>query len=57
MDQSKCKIVFKEDNIERPKVLWGSYKDLGDFIEVLTTDGNKFTVNKKAIIFIKEGGY
>jgi len=56
MKQNKCKIVFKEDEIERPKVLWGIYKDLGDFIEVITTEGNKFTVNKKAIIFIKEGG-
>jgi hypothetical protein len=60
MNKSKkpvLKVVFKEDEYEKPKVLFGYVTDKGDFIEVMTTNGYLFTVNKKNIVFTKEGGY
>ena len=53
----KSKVVFKENNIERSKVVWGQTKDQGDFLEVTTDDGTKFTINKRHIVYIKQGGY
>ena len=51
------KVVFREaDDLERPKVVWGTVKDLGDFIEVITKENNKFTINKRYLVFIKERG-
>lgn len=58
MNKTKIeKIVFKETEFDKPKVLFGSVKDDGDFIVVNTTNGNTFTINKKNLIFRKEGGY
>jgi hypothetical protein len=51
------KVVFKEDEYSRAKVLYGTVKEIdNDFIEVITTQGNVFTINKKNLIFRKAGG-
>lgn len=50
------KVVFKEE--DRTKAVFGQVKDLDDgFIQVTTTKGSIFTINKSCIVFIKEGGY
>ena len=51
------KVVFKEvDTPNRSKALFGTVRDLGDFLEVNTKKGI-FTINKQYIVFIKEGDY
>ena len=57
MNKIKEKIVFKEDELSRSKVLYGIVIEEDDlFIKVRTVDNNIFTVNKKYIIFRKVGG-
>lgn len=51
------KVVFKEADEERSKAIFGYVTDKDDFIEVVTTKGATFTINKKYIVFIKEGNY
>ena len=51
------KIVFKEEEYSKPKVLFGKVTDKGNFIEVVTTRGNTFIINKDYLIFRKAGGY
>ena len=52
------KVVFREaGESERSKAVFGTVVDKGDFLEVSTTKGAIFTINKKMIVFIKEGGY
>ena len=52
------KVVFREaDAPEHSKALFGTVKDMGDVLEVTTTKGYVFSINKKYIVFIKEGDY
>ncbi len=52
------KVVFRETEDSRPKVLFCYIlKDADGFVEVRTTDGNTFLINKNNIIFTKEGCY
>lgn len=52
------KIVFKEANDSRPKVLFGRVKDLNDgFILVTNQMGDEFTINKNSVVFIRTGDY
>ena len=61
MNESKKqlqKVVFNElPDDPRPKVLFGYVTDKGDFIEVITTQNKTFVINKKFLIFTREGGY
>jgi hypothetical protein len=50
------KVVFNEAD-GKSKAVFGYLEDLGDFVQVTTTRGNIFKINKSAIVFIKEGGY
>ena len=54
MERQK-KVVF-EDAGEN-KVAYGTVKDLGDFLEVTNAKGNIITVNKRFIVFIKDGDF
>ena len=50
------KVVFNEaDN--KSKAVFGTLVDKGEFVEVTTSRGDIFTINKNSIVFIKEGGY
>lgn len=51
------KVVFKEADEKNAKALFGYVTDKGDFLEVVTTKGATFTINKDYIVFIKEGDY
>jgi hypothetical protein len=48
------KVCFREAETEQAKVLFGVVTDKGDFIEVKTTKGSIFTINKRYLVFIKE---
>jgi hypothetical protein len=51
------KVVFQED-INKSKCVFGYVEDLDEnFIVVTTESGTVFTINKRNISFIKEGGY
>ena len=52
--KGKKKIVF-EDAGEN-KVAFGTVKDCGDFLEVVGDKGT-ITINKKFIVFIKDGDW
>jgi len=51
---SKTKVVFEDAG--RNKVIFGTTKDLGDFLEVVTDYGDILTINKKFIVFMREVG-
>jgi acylphosphatase len=58
MEKKTQKIVFREDLKTEAKAVFGTVEDLNDgFIRVITESGVVFTINKSAIIFIKEGDY
>lgn len=51
----KKKVVF-EDAGEN-KVAYGIVKDGGDFVEVTNDKGSTITINKRHIVFIKDGEF
>ena len=56
MNEEIKKVVFRETEESKPKVLYGTVKDLDSrFFEVTTTLGNIFMVNKHHVVYIKEG--
>ena len=57
MKEKIKKVVFNEAGANKSKAVFGTLVDNGDFVELTTTTGEIFTINKKSIVFIKEGGY
>lgn len=55
-ERKKSKVVFNEAD-GKSKAVFGFIEDDNDFLIVTTDHGNIFKINKKAIVFIKEGGY
>lgn len=51
------KVCFREAETDQAKAVFGTVTDQGDFIKVKTTKGSTFTINKRYVVFIKDGGY
>ncbi len=53
MKEKPKKVVFEDAGIN--KIAYGTVEDLGDFLEIKDEVRGTITINKRFVVFIKEG--